>query len=205
MAALMQVVPDRDDTEIIIESTAFGYNDFNKLWRKAEAGESEFLPVFLPWSIDPEYRRQVDDSFVLDADERALMELHGLDKEQIAWRRAKISQLGSADYFAQEYPINSAEAFVSSTFDSFIPAALVIQARRGKDRPLRPAAYRRGSGRRRPRPHLDRLEAGSLHHEGGEPPWPRYDGNCWMDRKDRPRGKPSASEHRCWRNGSWYF
>jgi hypothetical protein len=52
MASLMQTVPDLDGTEIILESTANGYNDFHSLWRKAEAGESEFLPVFLPWSLD---------------------------------------------------------------------------------------------------------------------------------------------------------
>ena len=53
MASLMQTVPDLNGTEIIIESTANGYNDFNLLWRKAQSGESEFLPVFLPWSLDP--------------------------------------------------------------------------------------------------------------------------------------------------------
>jgi hypothetical protein len=138
MASLMQVVPDLDGTEIIVESTANGYNDFHQLWRKAEAGESEFLPVFLPWSIDPEYRRAVDSSFVPDADERQLMELHGLAPEQIAWRRAKISQLGSSDYFCQEYPITASEAFISSTFDSFIPTALVIKARQEKVEPYGP-------------------------------------------------------------------
>jgi hypothetical protein len=138
MAALMQTVPDLDGTEIILESTACGYNEFHQLWRKAESGESEFLPVFLPWSIDPGYRRPVDSSFVPDADERALMELHKLEPEQIAWRRAKISQLGSADYFCQEYPITASEAFISSTFDSFIPAALVIKARQEKVEPYGP-------------------------------------------------------------------
>ena len=37
MASLMQTVPDLGGTEIIIESTANGYNDFHTLWRKAEA------------------------------------------------------------------------------------------------------------------------------------------------------------------------
>ncbi len=101
----MQVVPDRDETEIIIETTANGYNEFHTLWRKAEAGESEFIPIFLPWSIDPEYRRKPDPDFKMDAEEIALAELHGLDVEQIAWRRAKIAQLGSPHFFAQEYPI----------------------------------------------------------------------------------------------------
>jgi hypothetical protein len=52
-ASLLQTVPDTDETEIILESTACGYNSFHQLWRKAEARDSDFLPVFLPWSIDP--------------------------------------------------------------------------------------------------------------------------------------------------------
>jgi hypothetical protein len=131
MASLMQTVPDLPDTEVILESTANGYNDFHSQWRKAEAGDSEFMPVFLPWSLEPGYRRELPEGFALDADEK-LAELYGLDKEQIAWRRAKISQLGSADYFAQEYPLTPSEAFISSTFDGFISAELVVKARKEK-------------------------------------------------------------------------
>jgi hypothetical protein len=80
MAALLQTVPDVDGSEVIIETTADGYNDFHSLWRKAEAGESEFIPVFLPWSIDPDYRRNVEADFVMDAEESKLAELHNLDK-----------------------------------------------------------------------------------------------------------------------------
>jgi hypothetical protein len=43
-----------------------------------------------------------------------------------------ISQLGSTEYFAQEYPLIPSEAFISSSFDSFIPAELVIRARKEK-------------------------------------------------------------------------
>jgi hypothetical protein len=50
MASLMQTVPDVDGTEIIIESTANGYNDSIPYGAKQRPGESEFLPVFLPWS-----------------------------------------------------------------------------------------------------------------------------------------------------------
>jgi hypothetical protein len=138
MASLMQTVPDLGGTEIIIESTANGYNDFHTLWRKAESGESEFLPVFLPWSLDAGYRRELPADFTMDAEESKLAELHGLDKEQIAWRRAKINQLGSEEYFTQEYPLTASEAFISSTFDSFIPTSLVIQARREKIEPYGP-------------------------------------------------------------------
>jgi hypothetical protein len=130
MAALLQTVPDGAGTEIIIETTANGYNDFHSLWRKAEAGESEFMPVFLPWSLAPEYRAKPSDKFIMDGEESKIAELHGLDLEQIAWRRAKISQLGSPEYFSQEYPLLASEAFISSSFDSFIPAELVLRARK---------------------------------------------------------------------------
>jgi hypothetical protein len=137
MASLMQTVPDLDGTEIIIESTANGFNDFQALWRRAEAGESEFTPIFLPWSLDKDYRREATD-FVMDAEEAKIAGLHGLDAEQMSWRRAKIGQLGSADRFPQEYPLIASEAFISSTFDSFIPADLVIKARREKVEPYGP-------------------------------------------------------------------
>src|SRR5262249_26127927 len=47
------------------------------------------------------------------------------------WRSGRphrhLSQLGSAKKFPQEQPLTPEEAFVSSPFDSFIPAALVHQ------------------------------------------------------------------------------
>src|SRR5262249_14604821 len=129
-ASLMQTVPDLDGTEVVLESTANGHNSFYSLWRKAEAGESEFLPIFLPWSLDPAYRRPVEADFEPTGDERKLMELHALDLEQIAWRRAKISQLGSETYFHQEYPLLASEAFVAPSLDRFVPAELVLRARR---------------------------------------------------------------------------
>ena len=75
MASLMQTVPSLADTEIIIESTANGYNDFHNLWRKAEAGDSEFVAIFLPWFSDPGYREELPDGFDMDGDERKLAEL----------------------------------------------------------------------------------------------------------------------------------
>src|SRR5262249_12596897 len=97
-AALLQTVPDADGTEIIIESTANGYNDFHSLWRKAEAGESEFMPVFLPWSLASEYRAKPGDDFKMTGEEAKLAELHGLDADQIAWRRAEISPPRRGEY-----------------------------------------------------------------------------------------------------------
>lgn len=134
LSALVQTIPDLDGTEIIIETTGNQFGDeFHQLWRRAEAGNSEFMPVFLPWSIDPTYRAKLPDDFAMISEEKTLAELHGLDAEQIAWRRAKISQLGSVDHFKREYPLTPDEAFMSSQFDSFITADLVMAARKAKD------------------------------------------------------------------------
>jgi hypothetical protein len=134
MTALMQTVPDKDGTEIIIETTARGFNEFHSFWRRCEANGSEFLPVFLPWSLDPEYRRTPPEGFTLTAEEKTLAENFGLDAEQLAWRRAKQQQIGE-DLFPQEYPLTPDSAFVSSDFDSFIKPELVIAARKIADIP----------------------------------------------------------------------
>jgi hypothetical protein len=169
MASLMQTVPDLDGTEIIIESTANGYNDFHTIWRKAEAGESEFLATFLPWSLDKGYCRETASDLVMDAEESKLAELYNLNEEQIAWRRAKIGQLGSVEYFAQEYPLNPSEAFISSAFDGFIRAELVVRARKEASEaygPLIVGVDPAGNGRG---PHVDCLPQGPLHNEGRKP------------------------------------
>jgi hypothetical protein len=134
LAALVQTIPDLPETEIIIETTGRQFGDeFHQLWRRAESGESEFMPVFLPWSIDGSYRAKVPEGFTMSAEEASLAALHSLDQEQIAWRRAKVSQLGSLDYFKREYPLTPDEAFMASQFDSFITADLVMAARKTTD------------------------------------------------------------------------
>jgi hypothetical protein len=117
-----------DGSEAIIESTANGYNDFHKLWRLAESGASEWLPIFLPWSLDPEYRKKPDEDFAITAEEVELKTLYGLEDAQIAWRRAKAQQLG--ERLPQEFPLIASEAFISSSFDCFISPALVVKARK---------------------------------------------------------------------------
>jgi hypothetical protein len=137
MAALMQTVPDIDGTEIILETTGKEFGDeFHQLWRSAEAGESEFIPIFLPWSIDPTYRTKVPDDFVMTSDEKELAELHKLDAEQMYWRRRKIGELRSEDLFKREYPLTPDEAFMASKFDSYITADLVLRARKEEIEPM---------------------------------------------------------------------
>lgn len=138
IGALLQTVPDMDGTEVIFETTGNGFNDFHKFWRNTESGKNEFLAVFLPWSLDPAYRRALPEGFAMTPDEKQLAELHKLDAEQICWRRNKITQMESPELFAQEYPLTPEEAFMASDFDSYITPLLVLKARRENIEPYGP-------------------------------------------------------------------
>ena len=130
-AGVMQAVPDLPGTEIILESTGHGPGgEFHERWQQAEAGIGDFEAIFVPWWWSGEYRREVPADFVLDGEELECMELHGLDLEQMVWRRAKIYELKDLSLFKQEYPATAAEAFEFSGHDSFIRPDEVMRARK---------------------------------------------------------------------------
>jgi hypothetical protein len=133
---IFQAVPNSPNTEIILESTANGVgNFFHQTWQKAEAGESEFIAIFVPWFWQEEYVSTPDNNFTMTSDEERLAEQYNLTKEQIAWRRYKITEfsvngIDGERSFMQEYPCNSAEAFQLSGEDTFIDTQLVMEARK---------------------------------------------------------------------------
>jgi hypothetical protein len=134
---ILQAVPDEDDTEIILESTANGIgNYFYQQWQRAEAGEGPFQAIFVPWFWQPEYRKS-GLGVTRSPEEEKIVELFGLDNEQLAFRRSKIAEL-SADggdglfAFRQEYPMTAQEAFQVSGGDSLIRPEAVMQARQAK-------------------------------------------------------------------------
>ena len=132
-AGILQAIPDEAGTEVFKESTANGVgNYFHKEWQDAEAGLSEYIAIFVPWFWTAEYRKEPPQDFALTDDERAYKEAHGLDDAQIAWRRAKIVELKDPMLFKQEYPATAAEAFQVSGQDPYIPADLVMTARKAK-------------------------------------------------------------------------
>jgi len=120
LAGLFQGIPDAPGTEVILESTANGIGgEFYRLWKTAERGENEYLPIFIPWFLTSEYRRDdVSDDFVMSEDEIRYMELHQLDNAQMYWRRLKIGESGPVK-FQQEYPATAEEAFVASGVNVF--------------------------------------------------------------------------------------
>lgn len=137
-AGVLQAVPELLGTEIIKESTANGMgNQFHQEWQKAEAGLSEYEAVFIPWFWQDEYRRVPDADFMLNEEEQVYQYSHGLDIEQMAWRRNKITTLGDL-LFMQEYPATAAEAFQLTGHDSYIAPATLLKARKEHCDPIGP-------------------------------------------------------------------
>jgi hypothetical protein len=123
--SMVQAVPNTDGTAIFIESTANGVTGvFFNLWKGAVEGTNGYVPVFIPWFTDPEYREPVTDNFERTPEEEELCEKYNLDDEQLMFRRRKVAQNG-LDLFRQEYPSTPDEAFLTTGRPVFNPDQLI--------------------------------------------------------------------------------
>jgi len=114
LAGLFQGVSSSDGTEIILESTANGATGaFYRMWKAAERGENDYIPIFLPWFMTQEYHMDPPDNFERTIEEDEIAEEFGLNDSQLWWRRMKIGE-GGESKFRQEYPSTAEEAFVVS-------------------------------------------------------------------------------------------
>lgn len=135
MAAIGQALPLMEGTESILESTANGLGDWwHSTWVRATKGESDYLPIFVPWFWQQEYRLTVPADFALTQAEVELAELYDLHPEQIAWRRYKIRTdlRGDVSLFQREYPCTPSEAFLHGAEGGFIEPPLVVSGRKPK-------------------------------------------------------------------------
>jgi hypothetical protein len=140
---ILQAVSNEPGTEIIMESTANGIgNYFYNVWQAAVSGNSDFMPIFLPWYWQLEYtvNAKNPDEAKLSDEEQDLFAQHessGLIKEHLFWRRKKLYEF-SNDYetarelFNVEYPFTALDAFRNPVADRFIKANLVIKARKNR-------------------------------------------------------------------------
>ena len=129
---LLQSVPDLPGTEVIIESTANGFDPlFYRMAQDAINGKGDYELFFSPWFWQKEYRKELPEDFQLTLEESKIKELYELDDQQIYWRRNKIEGAfkGDVKSFMQEYPANVEEAFVSSG-DSLVSSFAFMQARK---------------------------------------------------------------------------
>jgi hypothetical protein len=135
LSGVLEAVPLEFGTEIILESTANGVGGvFYDQWQLAEKGQSDFIAVFLPWFIEPGYRRTVVPDLEFSDEELEYQSIHGIDDEQLTWLHFKnIAQGGRpgviGNKFKQEYPATSIEAFQASNDNALIDQNDVLRAR----------------------------------------------------------------------------
>lgn len=148
-SASVQTVPDLPGTEIILESTANGPSgEFYERWQDAIAGIGDYEPIFIPWHIQKEYRREdlVTEDFKLREDrilpgvngealfsEVEYAKLWNLDNAQMAWRRNKAHELKSIAKFDQEYPAAQELAFQQDITGAYQDPADIMRARKRAD------------------------------------------------------------------------
>jgi len=109
LASLRAAVPP--DGQIVLESTPKGTGGvFYEEWHRS--GETGYVQHFLPWWLEKSYRVPGVGAGELSDDERALMEKHGLDEEQIVYRRDRRANFRRET--AQEYAESAEECFLAS-------------------------------------------------------------------------------------------
>lgn len=143
-AAAVQGVPLMPGTEVILESTSAGEGgEFYERWQDAEAGESDYIAIFLPWWLSPEYARPPPPGFVLSQEredvgnmsEQEYADTWKLSMAQMAWRRAKIIELRSIALFKREYPADASEAWTAPPGkEPFIDGNQVLMARQSENK-----------------------------------------------------------------------
>lgn len=134
LTGIEESVPDIAgwETSIILESTCEGVGDYwYWLVQRARKGQGQYVLIFLPWWIEPEYERPPVGNELkrepLTADEEMLARrieveapMYGMpvpDRDtmirKLLWRRFKIENRGY-DKFCQEYPADVDEAFLGT-------------------------------------------------------------------------------------------
>ncbi len=130
---LAQAVPNTKGTAVFIESTANGVTgQFYELWKGAVEGTNGYVPVFIPWFLDADYREPVPANFERTPDEEELVSKYNLDDEQLMFRRRKIAQNG-IELWQQEYPAEPEEAFLTTGRPVFNPEQLQNQLKETRD------------------------------------------------------------------------
>jgi hypothetical protein len=141
--AALEGVPSLPDTEIVFESTPNGVNNwFHQMFTSAQAGTNGYRAHFFAWYEDPTYRLPLlPGERITPRNEREheLVEVHGIDQEQLKWYRAKVEQKGQ-DLTDQEYASDPIRTFLVSGRLYFDLGAIDRLAGN-----IKPPVYERGS------------------------------------------------------------
>jgi hypothetical protein len=136
MAGIGQTIPNEDGTEICLESTGNGMgNLFHSMWVDAVRGESDYIPIFVPWFWQPEYRLLPPAGWTPDPEGIEYCELYGIGLEQAYWRDRKIRNdfRGETTLFDQEYPATADLAFRRQALATLLKISVVERAMKTKN------------------------------------------------------------------------
>lgn len=136
ISGILQAVPKTAETEVVIESTANGYNDFKELWDEAIAGENEWTPMFFAWHDYKDYQMECDNEeyarIINSLDKKifeylfgkkdgnkktdGIVQMFNLTKEQVKWWVWTYKNDCNSDinFMKQENPSTPEEAFIST-------------------------------------------------------------------------------------------
>lgn len=140
---ILQAISNEPGTEVILESTANGIgNYFHQRWLNGMDENSEYQAIFLPWYWQDEYTMSAE-GFAPNEEEKHLLSLYeenGLTHAHLAWRRVKIAEFSKdydagKEYFENEYPFSSNEAFKNPIDNVFILNKYVEKARKADVEP----------------------------------------------------------------------
>lgn len=127
-SSALQIVGDMPNTEVILESTGMAGTYFQETWEKAVAGQSDYEPIFYAW-YESDRNRADATGLILAPEEKELQRIYqGLDNENIAFRRLKLSTMSEAK-FRREYPAVPADAFIADGSLAYISPETVEIAR----------------------------------------------------------------------------
>ena len=122
---LAQVIATVGDGPIVIESTVNAPGDaFHRLVEGAPHNGWEV--VFLPWFAHGDYRHVPPDDFTPTPEEARLQAMHGLDLEQVAWRRSQVMTLGEHK-FVREFPATLQDCFAGVTKSAYFSSEALAE------------------------------------------------------------------------------
>jgi hypothetical protein len=112
---LLPALPPGPGTYLIQESTGRLRGDWwYQRYHAAKRGDEDYVALFLPWFIQPEYRDNPDEVLSHTDYEKGLLTL-GCDDAQLAWRRRMLRDefYGDEALFANQFPATEEEAFLA--------------------------------------------------------------------------------------------
>ena len=122
---LAQVLATVGDGPIVIESTVNAPGDaFHRLVEGAPQNGWEV--VFLPWFEHGAYRHPAPDDFAPTPEEARIAALHGLDNDQLAWRRTQVGTLGEHK-FVREFPATIQDCFAGVSKSAYFSSEALAE------------------------------------------------------------------------------